>query len=304
MTKEQLYKLYVEENLSLKCVAELLGCVPLTVRRMLVKHNIPIKWKNGLFQKPYTVNANFFKHWTADMAYLLGYITADGCMRPHRNELKINSVDYELLEHTQQLLQTDNLIRKLKNSHYYELSITSKELMSDLMKLGIHPRKTYTMALPTIPDEFFWDFLRGEIDGDGSIAPPKPNSIQVSVSLVGNEKLIKGILSILSNKINCPPYALNYNSVDKRICTLPIYSKYAYQILKHVYQNEKYGLSRKKYLALKVIDQYESLQLTTCEQCGKQTPNGANKTKFCPECYKVRQCYKVRNAGKNAKANN
>lgn len=145
------------------------------------------------------------------------------------------------------------------------------------------------MRLPDMPEEFFWDYLRGEIDGDGHIVPPKPNSIEVGINIVGNKNFIIDILSVLSDKIQCPLYALNYNCKDNRICTLPIYSKYAYKLLKNVYQNKRCGLSRKKQLALKIINQYELLQNKKCNQCGIKIVDATNRRKFCSSCIKIRQ---------------
>jgi hypothetical protein len=36
-----------------------------------------------------------------------------------------------------------------------------------LITIGITPRKTHTLGEIKVPDEYFWDYLRGEFDGDG-----------------------------------------------------------------------------------------------------------------------------------------
>lgn len=38
-----------------------------------------------------------------------------------------------------------------------------------LVEIGFTPQKTYTIGPLSIPDEFFPDFLRGHLDGDGSV---------------------------------------------------------------------------------------------------------------------------------------
>ena len=38
-----------------------------------------------------------------------------------------------------------------------------------LMGIGLTPRKTHTIGALAVPNEYFRDFLRGHLDGDGSI---------------------------------------------------------------------------------------------------------------------------------------
>lgn len=139
-----------------------------------------------------------------------------------------------------------------------------------------------------VPDEFFWDYLRGEVDGDGCIYPPKIGSKQIGMNIVGNEIFLKGLKSHLKDKINCKDYALNYNCADKRICTLPIYGESAYLIMKNLYANDNYGLSRKKQLAIKVLQHYDSLKTKYCEACGVEFVNTTNRRHFCVSCSEKR----------------
>ena len=43
------------------------------------------------------------------------------------------------------------------------------QLYNWLLSIGLHPNKTYDIGKIKIPDEYFPDFLRGHLDGDGSI---------------------------------------------------------------------------------------------------------------------------------------
>ena len=38
-----------------------------------------------------------------------------------------------------------------------------------MLRVGLFPNKTYTIGILNIPNDYFWDFLRGHLDGDGSI---------------------------------------------------------------------------------------------------------------------------------------
>lgn len=119
-------------------------------------------------------------------AYILGYLVADGSIeesiRKNRPSKLIRlrfgcvSEDDEILRLIQREIAPDNNLR------YYQpqgnrkqvtiLQICDKELVEDLKTLyNIHPRKTYNanFEFPNIPKEFERDFIRGFIDGDGSI---------------------------------------------------------------------------------------------------------------------------------------
>lgn len=113
-------------------------------------------------------------------AYLLGYIATDGCVYEGRDAsyiaLSLSAKDRDFLV---------GLISKLSPmegsvSSIYEkpkcaqvsTRITCKDLMNLCAAMGITPRKTYTLdpKLDDKSDEFLWYFLRGVIDGDGSVA--------------------------------------------------------------------------------------------------------------------------------------
>ena len=52
-------------------------------------------------------------------------------------------------------------------------------MVRDVMKLGVTPNKSRTMTLPEIPEEYFWDFVRGYFDGDGSAYAESPGKLRV-----------------------------------------------------------------------------------------------------------------------------
>lgn len=38
-----------------------------------------------------------------------------------------------------------------------------------LVEIGLHPNKSKSLGSLKIPDAYFWDFLRGHLDGDGTL---------------------------------------------------------------------------------------------------------------------------------------
>ena len=51
----------------------------------------------------------------------------------------------------------------------YRVQFSNVQLYRWLLKIGLFPAKTYTIGKLNIPDQYFPDFLRGHLDGDGSV---------------------------------------------------------------------------------------------------------------------------------------
>lgn len=119
----------------------------------------------------YAVNEQFFDTWSTDKAYTLGFILTDGCVSG--NAVLISQAVPEPLGAIKRMMSSEHPIRKgVNNGHtLYTLIIGRKALVEALAKRGIHEAKSLTVELPYVPDEYFPDFLRGVIDGDGWAHP-------------------------------------------------------------------------------------------------------------------------------------
>jgi intein-encoded DNA endonuclease-like protein len=122
------------------------------------------------------VNKNFFKKWTPKMAYVLGFIFADGnIIYTKRNTwfLSIQITDLGILEGIKKAMTSSHFISKRKKipnqKQLYRLQIGSKEICGDLLKLGVSENKSKNMLFPKIPKEYQMDFIRGYFDGDGNV---------------------------------------------------------------------------------------------------------------------------------------
>ncbi len=122
------------------------------------------------------INKDFFKIWTSDMAYVLGFFAADGYVTKNKRGgcfWSIQITDIDLLSKIKEVIGSNHKIgvRFPKNSDkkLYRLQIGSWEMCRDLESLGFTTNKTYSMAIPYVPARFLRDFVRGYFDGDGNV---------------------------------------------------------------------------------------------------------------------------------------
>lgn len=162
-------KKLLDEN---KCLNEI--CAELNVNRNVL-YRIRKKYDLKFFQKRiYFFNEDYFKLInTKERAYWLGFIYADGYIKKGDYALVFNlSIkDKVLLE---KFCKEINLsIEKIQiqntRKHIVELQISSKEIVSDLGKLGCVNKKSLIIRLPNLGTrELDLSFLSGFFDGDGS----------------------------------------------------------------------------------------------------------------------------------------
>lgn len=120
-------------------------------------------------------SVDFFRVWSPAMAYVLGYWWADGYMR-HRKDtgahlVEFASNDREHLETIDRTVSESASLRKISgSSSCYEIEFCSKEMYNDLLVLGGMPNKSNVIGFPSVPSELLVHFVRGFVDGDGTLA--------------------------------------------------------------------------------------------------------------------------------------
>ncbi len=113
--------------------------------------------------------------WSPELAYAVGLIATDGNLSKDGRHIAMRSSDYDQLENFKKCLNLENKIGAPKVSGPYSKRICYRLQFGDvqfyrwLVNIGLSPSKTYTIGPLQIPDEFFRDFLRGHLDGDGTI---------------------------------------------------------------------------------------------------------------------------------------
>ena len=110
----------------------------------------------------------------ADLWYIIGLIVTDGSLSKDGRHIYITSKDRDLLVAVRLALHLESKLGLKGNGgsvekKYSLLQFSDVVFYRYLETLGIHPKKSLTLESINVPNEYFKDFLRGVIDGDGSI---------------------------------------------------------------------------------------------------------------------------------------
>ncbi len=169
------------------------------------------------------------------MAYILGYIVADGCIISTRNNtsdiLNITSKDYSHLNKIKKVLYPSSTISRKKNSSGgfgFQIQIRNSTLCGDLRKLGITPRKTYTLNYFRVPQKMFSHFARGFFDGDGTVYIYMVNGTpQIKAGFVSaSKKFLYGFTEELSKSLGLNGKKIHTKKDEKGIRAVTYYSYY------------------------------------------------------------------------------
>lgn len=145
----------------------------MTIKKQLYNHYF-VKYKK--------VNEDYFQKWTNKMAYILGFICADGnIIKTVRNggiiEISVQSRDKKILHFISNEISQGQIpirYRIINKRKYYRIAICRRKIIDDLIRIGIVERKTFNLEKVNIPNKYISHFVRGFFDGDGYVRIIKP----------------------------------------------------------------------------------------------------------------------------------
>lgn len=112
------------------------------------------------------------KDWSPNFAYALGLLATDGCLLNDGRHIDITSKDTEQLKNFLVCLNIKNKITKKTSGKgerlYSRVQFGDVVFYKFLLDIGLMPAKTKILGALKIPDRYFFDFLRGAFDGDGT----------------------------------------------------------------------------------------------------------------------------------------
>lgn len=247
---------FLIDNYRTMTYREMAEYLDLTVSQINHRLNRHLISKGNKKKVKYFPNENFFKVWTREMAYILGFICADGFIYNdgYKNKgklgISIHLQDKELLIKIAECLSLDDsIVKKRKNTKLCEMSIYNLEIYHDLIALGVMESKSLKLEWINVPKEFRRDFIRGYFDGDGSITiQSTKNSTykKPTIQFLGTSNFLNGIAKVFEEELNIP--FKNPENTKTNINCLRYRTKQARTIMDYLYDdvNNTLYLSRKK----------------------------------------------------------
>lgn len=202
------------------------------------------------------LNHNFFNALTHESAYWLGFIAGDGAIAERDNCIKLH-IQQQDEPHVDKFIKAVNTTNKkhyyakqqvigIKNGKPYkyynnpsvEIRVYSKQMVNDLKKYGVGPRKSFTLKFPKLPKKYIVDYIRGLWDADGCITYSSRDKLPI-VSFVGTYNSCKELAKYfnIKNKIQ-------HDKSIRQISTSGF--KQVQPIYDYLYKNATVYLDRKK----------------------------------------------------------
>ena len=160
--------LYVDQHLSADAIAARVGASSATVLRRLQEIGVSRR-RRGPYCDP-AISA-LRTTWSPEIAYAVGLIATDGNLSRDGRHLAVSSQDVDLLETVRRCLHLTASITPCSGTQgrCHHIQWSDRTLYDWLLTVGLMPAKSLRLGPLDVPDDVFPDFVRGCIDGDGSI---------------------------------------------------------------------------------------------------------------------------------------
>lgn len=181
-----------------------------TIKKYFLEHNIPVRNKqesllvsnkkkeSGIKKRVYSVNDDFFSEQNSDMAYMLGFLMADGNVGKKNNRVQIalSAIDKDFLVKVYEKIGGSPVAEYVSNGKpYVRWQCMSSKIKQTLIEYDVIPNKTGFAKIPKkLNKQYYPDFIRGYFDGDGSIY--EDNAVGLSITS-HNKEILQNILDAL-----------------------------------------------------------------------------------------------------------
>ncbi len=195
--------------------------------------------------------------WNPNFAYAIGLIATDGNLSPDGRHINFTTKDLDLAEKFREALNLTNKIGRKARGYstekkYFVVQFSDVSFYDFLIAIGLTPNKSKTLGPIDVPPEFFYDFLRGCLDGDGNINEYKhieSQYLQLKVRFYSASKIFVEWIQDVTKLANLKGY-ITKNGNMFSIAYGKVESK---KLLKAIYNSGTMKLERKFLVAQKYI---------------------------------------------------
>ena len=229
-----------------------------TVCRILKRNKIKIRSSIDNKRK-YAINKSFFKDINSEeKAYALGFLYADGNVHNKKNSFNItlHKKDIDVLQMFTLWIYIDNHKINQYDENYVNFRVCSIEMVSDLIRHGCMPAKTFNLSLPTWlhDSDLLRHFVRGFLDGDGCITICNKTN-RVRIIFTGYDEFLFKLRDVMFYNIGV---RFHVTKIKDKVIDLSIGDQKSTRTFLHwLYDGAKVYMNRKKEksdLALEILD--------------------------------------------------
>lgn len=206
-------------ELSIKDIEKELGISKQTVINHAVRLGLPVlNSRESLARYSKSVDVKFFESWSNEMAYVLGYVWADGCTSSRKLSFNCTPGDDYIIYKIKSLLGSKHTVgsvppgtdnRGWNTLGGTKLQVTNSYLVNTLINMhGVLPAKSeQDLEMSNVPEEYLSSFARGFMDGDGFVSVK--GGKYVRIGFLGTRKFTECLQNRIALSLGIPKNGLS-----------------------------------------------------------------------------------------------
>lgn len=192
--------------------------------------------------------------WSPEFAYAIGLIVTDGCLSKDGRHIDLTSKDKDQIENFLSCLKINNKISTKSSGssskRYFAVQFGDVIFYRFLQQIGLDKAKTKTINKVNVPNKYFFDFLRGHFDGDGTFYSYwdkrwKSSYMFYTVFISASEKHINWLQNQIFKKIKIKGHITKGN-----VYQLKFAKEESFKILSKLYYSENVMCLKRKRLKI------------------------------------------------------
>lgn len=208
----------------------------------------------------YHYNWDFFEVDSEELYYFLGFVASDGYISSNEIEIGLNEKDKHILERFTELICPEKPLHYKPRTNSYTLKISCRNKIKRFKQFFdvTSNKKHEEISFPIIPTQYLKDFIRGYVDGDGTMDTTKGykgDKVYVGprLRILGNPKFLQGL-----NEATKTFYPHKTNAINQKgkenVYVITYNFSTAKAIMEWLYDGSNIHLNRKYANYLKLVN--------------------------------------------------